>query len=106
MIVNGPACISSSVPFRIQTRSGFDNKFPIAKNDQSCPSVHCSLRSTHTGWMQLGIQYRDRAVRESADTRRDGDRRLPTRLGTVERQRKAHLRKKPCESRDVSDIPE
>lgn len=56
--------------------------------------------------MQLGIQYRDRAVRESADTRRDGDRRLPTRLGTVERQRKAHLRKKPCESRDVSDIPE
>lgn len=56
--------------------------------------------------MQHGIQYRDRAVRERADTRHDGDRRRATRLGTVERQRKAHLRKKPCGSRDVSDILE
>lgn len=74
------------------------------KNDQSHPSVDCSLRSTRTGWMQHGVQYRDRALRENADTRRDGDRGRATSLVTVQLDA-PHLRKGAGGGPGVSDVP-
>lgn len=54
--------------------------------------------------MQHGVQYRDRAVRENADTRRDGDRRRATSLVTVQLNA-PHLRKGAGGGQDVSDVP-
>lgn len=54
--------------------------------------------------MQHGVRYRDRAVRENADTRRDGDRRRATSLVTVQLNA-LDLRKGAGGGRDVPDVP-